>query len=1145
MNEILAITRCTIKELARSYHYKLLFIFYSLLLQFSFWLAALYQAYFTIRSPNLGYNGTQFLVGNVDSTHFFLLQFVVVALTLVYFERMCGRGVLETIHVKRYRNISWTIGTLLGISALVFAIPLVNLIVIYGASLQGEILGLDFGPAPEPLSFLNLILVDVPTTIVFYCAVALLFSQIRPNKMLIGAATLAVAFIHLVLIQTVPFNWRELVSYSTTNSLLVSEVLPYFSTGWVLFNRLDWTVLAVGLLVAASLLNGRRDRFRRRYMQVAMTCVGLAIAGLFVHGFAIHREDYEKQSIAATHRYSPLQVLLDLTNISGQVVVDPGIRVLIDVDLAVKKLGEQSLDSLQFSLNPGMDLHQVRVDGQERKHSFSHGLINIPLTGVESSKDTWIVSIRGSGVPDESFGYPYPERDYLRQSGASLQLPKLLGAKNSIFDRRFVALMPGSRWYPTPLPLGIDRAIQSMQLPVDTYSVDLDILIANENWKLAAPERTVIKSEDSVHYKIRSEGEVPHFAIVASEFQSHISQANGVEVELLIHDTHFQPTESMNAVWNSMVSFISERLSELSETGLQFPYRTLTFVEVPNHLRLAGGYDMPLLYSQPGLVFIRESGIPTAKWDQKYQWYLNSNMSKSEVQPLLAEDFFFYDYTNILGGNLLSSVAEQYFPFIDSPLGWEGLVLNHMKRMLINDIMMGPEDYNASPSDISLIEEIADLTAIYPSLVLARMFRVFGRLDPTRLEWQLYERFMLNDASFTVHSQTMSNLLQSEDVSLRRTAIELRLSDTYRALKELYGDKRLKTLLELETLRILEHSNSSFDIGASGFNGSSSSLIPILSEWNDSTEAPAFSFSELNVVQVAVEDTPYKYRASFKIRNDADVTGVVKFYTDHYHETLDTGICVEIPRLTAYKVNLYTEQEIYVVVISTYYSENQGVISLEPRETIDDEALDVTIENEIPSITEISWRPHDENTVIVDNLDSGFRLVDWEGRRDSILFDEVHWPWDPPPLPSIRAKGLETFDWSKLRANRTWMIISDPWSDTYGRYRPTALATQGTNVEVARFSANLPVQGRWTLSYYFPDNFAFRGRFGVHNFVLHDSNSESHFQADPKDGGGWIHAGEFDISDSTIHLDLVSVDPPNSLRVADAIRWELVAADKN
>lgn len=1144
MNEALAIMRCTIKELARSFHYKLLFLFLTIILQFSFLIAVLYQFQFTIRSPNLGYNVLQFLVGNLDPIHFFSLQFVVVALTLVHSERMRSRDVLESVHAKSYGNVWWMTGSVLGISVLVFLIPIVNLLAIFVATALGGVFGFDLGTMPEQLSSLNLILVDVPTTIAFYCGLAMLLHQVLHNRVLSGFSTLSIAFLHLFLIQSVPFSWREVVSHSTTDSLLVSEILPYFSTGWILFNRLTWFILAIGLIVVAALFERRRDAQSSKSVQVAMVCIGLGFVGLMVHGLNQYREGKEHQRVAATHETTNVHARLDLTKLTGKVEVDPGVSLYIDVDLSVQHLSDGALDSLQFSFNPGMELKHVRVDDFDRAYSFVDGLITIPLTSIESTNNAWTVSIRASGIPDVDFGYPDPEIDFLRDPGLSLQIPKLLGLNNSIFDQRFVVLMPGSRWYPVPQPLGTDKSIQSLQMPIDTFSIDLAVHIANKNWILAAPERTLIASDDSLHYKIHSDGEVPHFAIVASEFQSSTKLAAGVEIEFLIHNRHFHPKESSTAIWLSMLDFIAERLTELSDDGLPFPYRSLTFVEVPNHLRLIGGYDMPFLYSHPGVVFMRESGFPTANLDREYKRISKFDLSDSERIQYFTERLFYYDYTNILGGNVLENVSSQYFPFIDHSLHWEGRAVKFLKRFLITDTVMGPDDFGYSPADIALIEEISNMTAIYPIVVLDTLFRVFKQPDPSDLVGETYYRRELSDASFSVQSMKMSELLRSDDIWLRKAALESRLTATYAALVKLYGSAKLNDLLDLELERIAKHSNPQSDIGENDLEEAQTPLIPILTEWNESTHAPAFSTSELEVVKVAVEGTPYTHRTSFKIRNDSNVTGVVSFKTDLSLETIDTGICAEIPGQTAYQVHLYTEEDIYAIVFYTYYSKNRGGEYLKPMLRSYVESKDVIVEKMLPPLTEISWNPDDGNTVIVDNLDPGFVLVGHDAQPKPGLMETFRWPWEMPALPARSIRGVNRFDWSKPQANRTWRFLEHFWL-SYGKYRSTALATYGNRAEIARFTADIPLSGKWSLSYYLQSDYPWMDILGVHNFILHNSQLKHHIDVDPQAGIGWIQAGEFDIPASTVHLDLVSVDPPNSLRVADAVRWTLVSKNNN
>lgn len=91
-----------------------------------------------------------------------------------------------------------------------------------------------------------------------------------------------------------------------------------------------------------------------------------------------------------------------------------------------------------------------------------------------------------------------------------------------------------------------------------------------------------------------------------------------------------------------------------------------------------------------------------------------------------------------------------------------------------------------------------------------------------------------------------------------------------------------------------------------------------------------------------------------------------------------------------------------------------------------------------------------------------------------------------------------------------------------------------------RVSIEIPVRGEWSLSYWFPTNLHITQRLGTtYNFVLRHVQQETAIQAGIPDFGGWMNVGEFNISDSVVELDHVSVEPRNSVRLADAIQWTL------
>ena len=61
---------------------------------------------------------------------------------------------------------------------------------------------------------------------------------------------------------------------------------------------------------------------------------------------------------------------LDVERIAGRVAIEPARRLAIRVEVTVRAPATSALDSLRFSLNPGMAVESVRVDGEAVTHSI-------------------------------------------------------------------------------------------------------------------------------------------------------------------------------------------------------------------------------------------------------------------------------------------------------------------------------------------------------------------------------------------------------------------------------------------------------------------------------------------------------------------------------------------------------------------------------------------------------------------------------------------------------------------------------------------------------------------------------------------------------------------------------------------------------
>lgn len=1145
MNAAISAFRCVLTEISRTLLYKLLFVGLSIVFQLSLAMAVQYDLLFVTTSPVLGYNNTAFLVGNISSIYFFLLQVTIVALVLLYDARIRSHEVLESVQAKPFTNASWSIGTVLGISLLVYAIPFLNFALASGFFRIIEISGIELVSTPELMSSINLILVDVPVSILFYSALVLVIHRLVRHSMLGGFVALLVATIHLVLIGTAPHVWKQVVSYSTSDSLLVSNVLPQFSSAGIMFNRSMWVVLAVGLGFLLGVLDARRDTSRRNFSYLTLACLVGGLIGFGIHSLTIHLEGKLSQRIASTHEVDSTSSWLDLEKMQGDVSIAPGDLIFLQLDLQVKAAGDTVPNSLQFSFNPGMRMEQLLLDGVEADFLFQDGLVDIPLQQTEATKKGWTVSITARGLPDVNFGYLSPRLDYRRVAGVSAQLPKLLGVQNSIFNHDFVALMPGTRWYPVPMALGSEKYIQSGALPVDTYEIEVDIYFPGNEWSIAAPGQTTKLPINLLRHQIQSTDELPNLAIIASRFNSLKFAESDFEIEILTHQNHRHWDDRMKRALEHAFSEIPNRIHELKRMGFELPYRKLTLVEVPNQLRLIGGYEMPFLYSQPGVIMFRESGLPIADFRREYKRLqtLPTQFSEEQIEQMLFHHIMRYVMFEFLDGSMSGAMTEQYVPFLDHPTNTVELSLNYMRTELIASVLANAISGNTT-SELDFVTNVADMTSIHPAHVLAPLLNEVAYGPDEIIQHAKSMSFFGSEESFRMQNEDFSRLLDGEDRSLRSAAMELRLSPLYVALRKMHGTENLvKMLRSLDTkkrngseLESQDEHNKIRKIRESAFS--------LITEWNESSEAPAFSVSELELSNVAVEESSFRHRTSFKIRNDSSVTGVVGFELRDFRYVVISEHYVEIPGNSAFQVSLYSEDQAMGVSIQTLYSKNMGLIqllSLDPSGSVVDGDPEETI---YPTLVEIEWDPQSaQDTVIVDNLDSGFTLLKRKEHGESFLARPLRWPWESPRPPRTFARGLEVFNLLEQDLGAEWKISLDPWSGSFGRYRPSAIMALGPNVDTARFSAEIPVRGKWSLSYWFPTNLYVVQSLGTtYNFVLRHAQQETAIQADFQDFGfaGWLPVGEFNISDSVVELDLVSVEPRNSVRVADAIKWTLV-----
>jgi hypothetical protein len=191
----------------------------------------------------------------------------------------------------------------------------------------------------------------------------------------------------------------------------------------------------------------------------------------------------------------------------------------------------------------------------------------------------------------------------------------------------------------------------------------------------------------------------------------------------------------------------------------------------------------------------------------------------------------------------------------------------------------------------------------------------------------------------------------------------------------------------------------------------------------------------------------------------------------------------------------------------------------------------------VQGVSEITWEIPATDSIIVDDLDESFAVVedesDAKGLRRLEMLSRSDAETDqglPIVYYNILPRGLPLPDkWSRMNNTNSW-----------GQYRhTTAVIKPDEGSKKVKFSANLPNDGAWDLETYLPGEGVFPGRkWGTWHIVVSDSNGDENKIEFDSDAGieGWNMVEKLDLPKGKVTVE-VSDKTDGDFVIADAIRW--------
>ncbi|MCY3540363.1 MAG: hypothetical protein OXH31_00425 [Gammaproteobacteria bacterium] len=1110
------------------------------------------------------------VLGNI-----YLAVFCIGVLLLVFdmHSRDENHHIREVLDSKPVNILQLFIGRLFGVFT-VIGLPLafvLMLAVIYGYI--SEVFAIPFGEPIELWSVASFLILDVLPNFIFFGSLVLLLAWIiRPRFiafLLVVFCLLGLQWINVRL----PLEMSSPLQTVTGNVIFPSELAPTFWNLEIVLNRVALILMGLGFLSWLSFLYSRNTGldYTLRIFGLCIFVGGiLLILGMLGVQYLEHRQVAGWKRFHDEH-FEPTS-FPDIHHLGGTIDIYPGRTITLDLRLEVSVSKEYLGEYVLFSLNPAYRISEIGVSGERiNKAEFKHGLLKIPRRYF--ANDTVELQLKAKGRPKPQFAYLDSTDQVSKIIGPEARQLRYLGTENYIFHPKFVALMPGVKWYPSA---GTATNEDSWgRRHKDFFTVDLHVSVPR-GWLVAGPATRELEIENSRSvFSFNTHNPLPQFALVASRFESASLNVEEIKFELLYSRVHRRNFDALNLPdYQPLRPMIESYIEKVRLSGVDYPYSVYSLVEVPASLRtFGGGNELSSVLGMPGILMMPETSLPTMHLDSLHRnrdYRLSVRLEWTDHDWLVSKLRALRTYFGIdqYAGNHLVHFYQSVLSDQTNATGPRAAVLNQILEQVVQ---LSFSDREISfDFDIGLDREVLDLIHIDP-MQIANILRSIKKqndrkyIEIDRIEQQLdwsnaRDRKMKSESVMeAVESLSLAEYESSYRSTAEKRAFRLRTLAISRVLVDVWGTDVMNSIVA-ELLERFRGQNFTYDDFIALTQSKDVNIAQQLTDMIHTSSLPGFIVS--NAAQRRIQSDEVNvpnFETTFTLYNGESVAGyclVVLMYSSGMNHLDDYGNMTPIlvDKNQTLEIVVHSKPPMLDVVIQPYLSRNRGLLQLNiPQlQDLSDEERQFRGVPEIVTIREIETdRSVSDPYIVVDDLDTGFSVSASASRFIfrplKILAQRVS---GASTVEMVR--GLPAFQFNpRFEPDDIWERKTD--TTAFGKYWKTLAINRGGRGETfAKFATRLPTQGFWQLEYFLPAGNLSRVRRyagytrtdvvgeskGIAHLDVHVDETEIAESLDTsKLEPGWHVIGSYEIDDPEVE---VWISNPNKYHIvfADAVRWK-------
>ncbi|MFH2034782.1 MAG: hypothetical protein ABIJ45_00120 [Candidatus Zixiibacteriota bacterium] len=1047
---------------------------------------------------------------------------IAVFLATEFLKRDRKNDTAQVINTRSFSNASYIIGKLTGILT-VFTI--LNILVL----LQVFIIHYFFAPtifAWQPYLIYPLI-IGFPT-LIFVIGLSFLLIKLIRSQAVVFVIILALSLLSLIFIRDKLYYIFDI--FGMYQPIIYSDFIGLGNLSDLLLVKGAYFLLGAAFVSISILLT---DRLRQS--PISNIIIGI-IAILFAVSSSVmiyHYLNSKFQSEAFRNNLITANELLKDIPLVSITDVDFNFNWsgnIISIDAAYKVVNNNAipLDSILLTINP--DLKVYKIASGEAPLLFTQKLNriwikpDIPLIPGNILNFT----IEYSGQIDDR--YCYLDINKERYNGPFSfflhSVPKIY----SFIGPDYLLLTPESGWYPiSGLPPG---ASFPHSAHYDYIDFSLSVSVPPEKIAISQGRVEIENDHNLTIYKFSRESPLPRLSLTIGRYEKLAVTVDSLDYSLYYFPGHDYFADYLDQVADTIPYLIRELKDEYEVSlGLQYPYRRLTLVETPVQF-----YSYRRLWTtaqevvQPEIVYLSEMGticsgtdFERMKRDSKY----SQERANQEDKPIDIQAGYFKNFVTF---DLL------------------GLKTN--PRGIAREDNIEPE-FKIFPNYMPFKSYLSSEQC--PVLNYAFESYLMDRITPIPDERARFWRGLTDAeiANLALKNQSLAKLIENDDIesNIKTTAINNKGRNLLALIETSAGEEKFKKsinqFISVNQFQMINDSEiNTFINSLGGFNFSE-----MVNRWYNDTTLPGYIVEDFQNYKV-LDSERMRSQLKFTIANPTAIDGIIELSVRSRGGRTDFGPRylsrqnqnsytqnIFMPAMTTKEVGVILDDPPSEINIDTYVSQNlPSIITQHFRE-------ERTKKNELPingeKIDTLETKPIDASELVVDNEDSGFKIVteikeNWFRKLLLTLFgreeDEDTYVgmriWDPPGR---------------------WLATTN--QDFYGKFiRSAEYKRYGDcQVKVAWF-ADIEKPGDYDIYYYclgenMPvswDRHRGGGRptpKGKMDMLIYHDDGLDEISIDLATAEvGWNYLGTFRFSRGEGKVEL-SDKTENDIVVADAVKW--------